>query len=214
MSLSRNIVIVKQSGPETLRQQRPALTTTRKDRAMATSDLPTPIELRKLLSYNPETGKLTWLPRPREMFQRSRLHGTWNTRFAGTEAFTAADGHGYLHGTIRGVKAKAHRVAYALYHGEWPEREVDHINGDRTDNRIANLRSVSRQANLQNMAKRRDNTTGVTGVYHQPRCTRRKWSARIGRRSLGSFETFDAACAARRAAEVEHGFHPNHGRSA
>lgn len=170
----------------------------------------TPELCRQLLRYEPESGKLYWRPRPREMFGTLRSHRTWNTRFAGQEAFTATS-RGYRVGCIEYVMVKAHRVAWAIHFGEWPD-VIDHINGDPADNRIRNLRSVPQTENLTNLARRSTNVSGVTGVYRAGN----RWSAEIKmagqKRFLGNFRTLEAAAAARHEAEVEMGFHPNHGR--
>lgn len=175
--------------------------------------------LRQLLAYDPATGKLRWKSRSPRFFSSSHRTAdgncnNWNSRYAGTEALTALH-QGYPHGDILGRKLFAHRVAYALYHGEWPAGEVDHINGDRSDNRIANLRSVDRRANTMNVKRFNTNSSGVTGVSWVAR--RGKWRAYIvvnyRARSLGHFTDKADAIAARKAAERELGFHPNHGRS-
>jgi hypothetical protein len=169
--------------------------------------------LRSVLRCEPETGKLYWMPRPSELFPDKRSANVWNARYAGREAFTAACGDGYRRGTVFYTNLKAHRVIWALVHGEWPADQIDHINGDPSDNRICNLRSVSNAENSRNSARPINNTSGVRGVYwHQ---SKNKWRARIGKNiSLGYFADFDEAVAARKAAEAERGYHPNHGRAA
>ena len=164
--------------------------------------------MRQLLACNPETGLLTWLPR------KGGARG-WNARHSGKAAFTAYDGNGYRHGTIFDRKFKAHRVIWALHYGEWPE-SIDHINGIRDDNRVANLRSVTQKENTRNQKIRSNNTSGVMGVcWDKQAC---KWRAQItagGRNiSIGVFTDFDDAVAARNAADIKHGFHANHGRVA
>lgn len=187
---------------------------------MAAKALPSISDLRKALDYDPETGALTWRARSAEMFSDGKQSAVqnaaiWNGRFSGKPALCGHHGNGYLHGTAFDRKHYAHRVAWAIHYGEWPEGEIDHINGDRTDNRISNLRAVTRSENQRNAKRRADNASSVTGVYW--RRQEGKWSAQIfsgGRRKcLGCFTEFDAAVAARRAAEIELGFHPNHGRT-
>lgn len=172
--------------------------------------------LRELLAYNPETGELTWLPRPREIFPSKRAFNTWNARYAGKTAFITTDTPGYRQGRIFGKHYLAHRVAWALVHGEWPAEQIDHVNGIRSDNRLSNLRAVSRAENGRNQKRRSTNTSGVTGVQWVSRGN--KWEARIqvaGRnRHLGYFASKDDAIIARKAAELEYGYHANHGRAA
>jgi hypothetical protein len=172
-----------------------------------TTDLPTVAELRKLLLYDPETGLLSWKTRPAE-------RKSWNTRYAGTPALHCIHEDGYRKGRIRRVLFRAHRVAWALHHGSWPAGHIDHINGDRADNRIANLRDVTRHENQRNMRRPSDNTSGRIGVWWHKR--NQKWVAEIrtaGRKKhLGSFARFEEACRARAEAEQADGYHENHGR--
>ncbi len=105
--------------------------------------LPCPTLLRQLLRYEPDTGKLFWLYRPDGLKK-------WNTRYADKEAFTCTDAYGYRIGNLQKVGLKAHRVIWAMVHGEWPEHDIDHINGCRSDNRLVNLRHATRAQNLSN----------------------------------------------------------------
>ena len=99
--------------------------------------------------------------------------------------------------------------------GEWVT-ELDHINGDRLDNRIENLRPVTRQENLKNQKRSIANTSGVTGVYWDRETG--KWRAliRIGGKvkTIGRFLSFEEAVMARKEAERKNGYHANHGRVA
>lgn len=117
---------------------------------------------------------------------------------------------GYLAGSIAGFPRLAHRVAWLVTHGYWPH-EIDHINGDRADNRLVNLREVTRKVNSENHAIPRNNTSGAPGVFYHKASGR--WYARIAKKYLGMFTTFEEALAVRKAAESEHGYHPNHGRN-
>lgn len=176
-----------------------------------------PVEtLRQLLTCNPDTGELFWRARTKEMFPTARAANSWNTRYGGKRAFTSKDAHGYFQGELFNVAFKAHRVVWALVHGEWPVDQLDHINGDRADNRIANLRVVSGSENMRNARAPLTNTSGQVGVYWYKQY--QKWSASIRthdrKHFLGYFASFDDAVSARKTAEREHGFHPNHGRIA
>lgn len=170
-------------------------------------------DLRSLLNYNPESGEFTWLERPRDSFFSYRGFRTWNARYAGKVAGTLTDGYFLI--SIFKRQFLAHRLAWAIYHGEWPENDIDHINGIRSDNRIVNLRSVTRAENRKNSALSGRNTSGVSGVgWFSPASL---WRARIhvdGKEiSLGYFKTKDEAIASRKKAEVYYNFHPNHGRA-
>lgn len=169
-----------------------------------------------LIDYDPNTGALTWKRRPLEAFSCLRECNRWNNRYAGTPAL-ASYKKGYLSGTLLGRFAFAHRIAWLIHHGEWPLGEIDHINGDRADNRASNLRVVSSQGNNRNRKTPNNSTTGIMGVYRdteQPH----KWRAAISMRGrtqiIGRFDKIEDAIAARKAAEDRLGFHPNHGRIA
>lgn len=181
---------------------------------MAAKALPSQAELLQLLRYDPQSGSLVWRPRPVETFATERAGKLWNTIYADKEAFTGVHLTGYRQGRIHGVRFKMHRVVWAMAYGVEPG-ELDHINGDRADNRLANLREVPRLTNSQNRAMPRSNTSGVQGVtWHK---ASRKWLAKINDNNrtvyLGTFDSFDEAVAARKAAEVKYGYHANHGRN-
>jgi hypothetical protein len=160
-------------------------------------------DLRKHIGYDPETGRMWWIV------------ATAHAVKSGDPAFSICSKNGYLHGSFRGVKTYAHRIAFAHYHGAWAPYDIDHINGDRTDNRIENLRSVNRSDNNKNARRAINNTSGVTGVHFDLR--HQRWMAHIKSDQkfyfLGYFDSKSDAIAARKAAEIKHGFHPNHGRA-
>ncbi|WPZ30721.1 HNH endonuclease signature motif containing protein [Sulfitobacter sp. OXR-159] len=175
--------------------------------------------LRVLLRYEAETGKLYWRERKADLFSGKnpeRAKNVWNAHHAGQEAFLIRHKHGYLCGTVFKKRLLAHRVIWALVNGEWPADQIDHINGVRSDNRIVNLRSVSRSENMKNQKRPSDNSSGHTGVYWFAQTSR--WTAQITKNRkticLGYFKDLDQAVAARKKAEQELGFHVNHGRSA
>lgn len=177
--------------------------------------------LREILSYDAETGDLTWKARSAHLFKdgvrgvsaESRAR-TWNARYSGRKTFVSKHPCGYLAGAVFGVSVLSHRVIWALVYGRFPENDIDHINGIRTDNRLSNLRAVSRSENLKNAKVRCTSRSGVIGVgWHSKN---KKWRAYVndGNRhvSLGYFHNKQDAIDARAAASVEYGFHPNHGR--
>lgn len=113
-------------------------------------------ELRDLFHYDSETGLITWR-RKQGQVDRTGQEAGW----------IHAKGYRHLH--IYGETYKAHRVAWALHYGEWPEGEIDHINHIRDDNRIANLRIVTRTQQMQNLSYHSTaNTTGVRGIIEYP----------------------------------------------
>jgi hypothetical protein len=166
------------------------------------------------LKYEPETGKLFWLKRPEEFFDTSQSAARWNGR-AGKEAFTA-NANGYRHGKLLGKLYRAHRIAWLLTYKTWPVAEIDHIDGDRSNNRIANLRDVSKSQNQRNRKMDPLNKSGFNGVYWYARSG--KWRAKVhanGKHEhLGTFGTLEEAIAARHAANIKYGFTERHGKPA
>lgn len=147
-------------------------------------------QYRQFLDYEPSTGALTW---------KSFRGG--GAPAAGTRAGTKTV-HGYLTVRVRalGQALPAHRIAWALAHGRWPVKFIDHINGDRTDNRLCNLREADQAINSQNLrsAKRTNNTTGLLGAYFHKDSGRYAASICVNRKSkhLGLFDTAQTAHAA------------------
>lgn len=118
---------------------------------------------------------------------------------------------GYLRIAILGRRYYAHRLAWFYVHGKWPTEQVDHVNGIRNDNRIANLREATQSANGQNRIRQANNSSGCIGVTWSK--SKRKWLAKIGvnkkKHYLGSFDIFDDAVAARiEAKKALHTFAP------
>lgn len=177
-------------------------------------------EISKLLKYDPETGKLFWLPRTADMFHASAFRAgiparlkCWNARFAGKEASSLFP-TGYKVLSIYGKRYSAHRIVWLMHYGTWPSSNLDHINGIRIDNLISNLREVSCAENSKNHRPHKTNTSGVMGVVWHKRDKR--WQAGImvsGKTiHLGQFAEKDDAISARKQAEKDYGFHENHGR--
>lgn len=135
----------------------------------------------EILSYDADTGLFVLLKSGRGRGKVGSIVGSRNAA-------------GYLAFNVCGVKLYAHRVAWLLAHGAWPLNMIDHLNGDKADNRIANLRDVPRALNVQNVVKpRRGNKAGLLGVAP----TRSKWRAEIRRgeesKHLGVFDTPEEA---------------------
>lgn len=174
----------------------------------------------KLVEYDPASGALTYRRAEPWMFSsgmKSAEHNcaVWNAKNAGCRALSSLHREGYRAGSILGRKFLAHRVAWLISHGGWPEAEVDHINHDRSDNRLANLRAVTRHENARNLSRQASRCSGHTGVYWYAPTSR--WVAKInvsGRMlHLGYFLNEAEAVSARKEAEQLHGFHQNHGRT-
>jgi hypothetical protein len=152
--------------------------------------------VRELLDYNPETGEFTWKPRPGSPI--------FNTRFAGKRA-GCPDAHGYIQIMVDCCNYKAHRLAWLWVHGTLPaDKEVDHRDRNRANNRIRNLRLATRQEQVAN--------TGARKPGHPKGChwskRDQKWMAAIyvaGRKkSLGAFCRLEDAQAARFQAEAKY----------
>lgn len=168
--------------------------------------------LKDLLEYNPETGELIWKHRDVKYFKNPKRSGYWNARWPGKIALGAINGSGYKSGMILGNNVQAQRMIWMLVYGEWPD-QVDHKNGDRTDNRLCNLENVCQSKNQRNAFQRKDNTSGATGVYWHVRDNLYNAKIFVSGKSiwLGEFKDFDEAVAARKMAEEKYGFSPRHG---
>ena len=162
-------------------------------------------KLKEILDYNPVTGQLTWKADRRCKVKIGDVAGSINTHHKTGKKYI-------LIGTL-GKQYRAHRVAWFIYHGTEPEFEIDHINGDGTDNRIVNLRMTTTQGNSRNQRNRSTNTSGVMGVRWVKKAN--KWVAGISHKGknvhLGLFTDFNEAVKVRKAAEKLYGYHPNHG---
>lgn len=183
---------------------------------MAIHHLPDAETLCKLFRYDEETGRLFWRERDQSFFGTGTVAAAtaaqrWNTRMAGKEALSTINCHGYKHGTLLGRTTNAHRVIWKMKHG-YDAEVIDHISGDKLDNRISNLRNVDQSLNMRNCALRSNTKMGCGGI----RKNRNRFTARIvvgnKEKHIGSFRTLDEAIEARKAAEIANGFHPNHGR--
>lgn len=172
----------------------------------------------ELVCYNPEKGNFFWKSRKPKWFDdknhsANRCCKVWNTRFAGTEAFRKNHISGYKYGSFFGKNFLSHRLAWLIIYGVWPN-EIDHINGNRTDNRIINLRDVTRSENMRNLSLSKANSSGIVGISKVQRDG--TWLAQIGINGkvirLGNYKSFEEACSARRSAELKYKFHENHGK--
>lgn len=143
--------------------------------------------LQHRLHYAPTTGVFTW-----------RNPNKYRSEYAGRVAGSLHT-MGYIHIYVDGKAYKAHRLAWFYVYGEWPVLDIDHMNGDRADNRIENLREISRSGNAENRHRAREgHATGLLGVVWRAR--NRKYEARISVGGkylyLGLFRTAEEAHAA------------------
>lgn len=143
--------------------------------------------------YNPESGEFT--------------------RKGGKKKVGYRDPRGYVQIGVNGKKVWAHRLAWFLTYGKWPD-QIDHVDGDKSNNRLSNLRSVSPVEQAKNKPTFRSNSSGHRGVFYDTK--RNRWRSYIHSDNkfvhLGRFKTFDEAVKARLEAEENLNFHKNHGR--
>lgn len=177
--------------------------------------LPPQDVLLELLTYEPESGTLTWRERPLSRFADEHHGKVWNSRCAGKPAFVSPKPpQGYLCGSIDGEIYKAHRVIWKMVYGTEP-LGIDHINGCVTDNSLRNLREADQSINSKNRSRRSDNKSGETGIFQNRSGT---WSVTVSvdkrRVHVGNFATLEEAGRARANAMLAHGYHPDHGRRA
>lgn len=146
-------------------------------------------ELQQLLSYDPKTGFFTWRRTRSRFAYRGQIAGRLTTK-------------GYRHIAICGEEYYAHRLAWLFSYREWPDGWLDHINRDRDDNRIRNLRLATHVESNQNTRAKSNSRTGLKGVTQNGN----RWMARIrhgGRRiQIGSFATKEEAAEAYRNAAL------------
>jgi len=164
-------------------------------------DLLTQEEVREMFSYNEKTGDLVW-------FKRNDKH---NNRLIGKVA-GSLNTDGYLRISIRSKIYLAHRLVWLHVHGTWPEQDLDHINGNKSDNRIANLREATDSENNQNRKVRNsNNTSGYPGVYWLDERQKARALISINGKMihLGYYDTKEEAIAARQEAKnIYHTFNP------
>jgi hypothetical protein len=150
------------------------------------------------LSYDPDTGEFRW-----------RTAGNNRTKVGSVAGHVGPEG--YLRISLDGKRIMAHRLAWLIYHGEWPGSFIDHVDENKLNNRISNLRQATKSQNTMNIARRSDNSTGHRGIYYSNNPNRvKKYIAQIAvdgrQKTIGYFMTLEEAIAARKAAvAVLHG---------
>jgi len=158
-------------------------------------------ELKSKLHYNPKTGLFTRLEINKYMPKRliNKPVGSLNDKK-------------YLLIRVGGKKQAAHRLAWLYVYGV-EANFIDHINHNRSDNRIENLRSVDRSTNARNANLRKDNKSGRVGICFHEQLG--KWHSQMTLKgkvlNLGFYDDFEDAVKAREEAELVNNFHENHG---
>lgn len=155
--------------------------------------------LSDLLESNPETGDVRFKFRDDGWFDHCKnpkaSAARWNGRLARKPAFATVNSSGYLCGRVLHKTLMAHRVIWAIHNGYFPELEIDHINGEKKDNRLCNLRLATLTQNQHNTGLRVSNSTGYKGVSFRPDYGRFTSSISVNSKSihLGSFDTAELA---------------------
>lgn len=158
--------------------------------------------VRELIDYDQLSGVLTWKRRARRWHKSERDWKRWNNRHAGQAAFTGSDNRASLSGSI-----------FFWMVGRWPNPQVDHENGNPSDNRWRNLREATSQINARNQRLRSTNTSGFNGVR---KSSNGRYEVRIhlnGRLAqIGTYRTIEEAVSARLAADRINGYSERHGK--
>lgn len=151
--------------------------------------------VRSLIDYDHMSGIVTWRARHESLWRSTPKRSSswecarWNSRHSGSVAGSKKRNDGYHNITIRGRHYRLHRIIWLWMTGEWPGRDIDHIDGDRSNNRWDNLRTATRGQNSANRGPHKNSKSGVKGV-----CLRGgKWVARVKQKYIGSFETLPEA---------------------
>ena len=159
-------------------------------------------ELKDSLKYDKEEGKFYWKKRYSNRIHIEDVAGSYSNRYASL--------------TVKGYKFLIHKLVWYFENDLYPDdSQIDHIDQDTHNNRIDNLRIVTAKENSMNKPKRRDNTSGITGVSFDKQTN--KWVVRIKNHegkyeNRGRFTSIDEAKQARDRALIELGYSENHGK--
>jgi hypothetical protein len=148
--------------------------------------------LREVLAYDPDTGVF--------------IHKLSNPRTPEGSVAGWGSPNGYVRISVDDSKYLAHRLAWFHTYGQWPSGFIDHVNRDKSDNRIANLRQATKSQNSGNAIRRKDNKTGTRGVYWHKVANKFAAQLQINKKNitLGYFTTVEEAKAAYEAAAKEY----------
>lgn len=158
--------------------------------------------LKSRLTYDPQSGVFIWKSKiPHSGIEIGQVAGTLTS-------------NGYLKIFINRKYYLSHRLAWFYINGYWPKDQIDHINHNRKDNSIKNIRLSNSKLNQMNKSMAKNNTSGVTGVSWSKVGLRWVANIKVNYKSinLGSFALFHEAVNARKNAEALYGFHENHGK--
>lgn len=167
-----------------------------------------------IVEYNPETGIFTWRHRGHDICSCSRSREAWNGNFAGKQAGSIG-ANGYMYTTFFNKhKVLLHSLAWFYMKKIWPDKYIDHINGDRIDNRFNNLREATASQNAANAKIRTDNKSGHKNVFWNSQ--KQMWHVRLVAEKrpihIGFFSDIDVAADAAKKARIK--FHKDYARHA
>jgi len=157
--------------------------------------------LKELLHYNAETGVFSWIIRPSNRVKIGEISDN------------VQKSTGYQRIRIDGELYGSHRLAWFYMTGRWPNKQIDHINHNRSDNRFNNLREVTCQENSKNTSISKNNKSGMNGVFWEKRACKWRVEIKINYKNifLGYFTDKQEAIVARENANIKYNFHGNHG---
>jgi hypothetical protein len=151
--------------------------------------------LKEIITYDHETGIFRWINMRRGWADLSGKKAGYK------------EVKGYIVIQINEFQYKAHRLAWLYFYGAWPSNQIDHINGDKTNNQICNLREATTIENCRNTGAKSTNTSGFKGVFYIKQRAKRPWQASVCIKGkmiyLGSFSTAEEASLAYEAAAKE-----------
>ena len=163
--------------------------------------LPTVEQLERFIKYDPETGIFT-----RVAFKQNRMKNLIN------KPTGSKSSNGYINIVVNNVRYSAHKLAWYMYYGHYPNFYLDHCDGDKSNNAISNIRPSTPSENQKNRGKNRNNSSGSNGVSRQPSG---RWRVRVrvnGKLlSLGTYNTYSEACKVRKDYDILNGFSLTHG---
>ena len=138
-------------------------------------------KLKKMINYNPKTGICIWLERTPDMFEDgkySKEHkcNQWNAVYAGKVVGCIDNQNGRILTTINNKRYKLHNIIYIYMTGKKPNKDIDHKNGNPSDNRWINLRLATDSQNQGNRKISKNNKSGYKGVFWVK--DHKKWTAR------------------------------------
>lgn len=157
---------------------------------------------KSIMTYNPRTGLLGWA-----------INRPGKNANVGDEAGTIRSDGRYRSFVFKHRRYYVHRVAWEIIHGPIADGMcIDHIDGDGLNNKLSNLRIVTRSENQRNRRTNKNSRAGVPGVVHH--ANGKGFFVHCANKYIGYSEDFEAAVLMRKRAEANNGYHPNHGRPA